>query len=216
MFKKSPDTDAPRRTTFKPRKAEAGTKLFQLRQYAEAILGSGDLRVTVALPEGEDREEWLACFVVDFYNQLKMLWAPLSDFITPERYPTMRAGPAVEYLWQDDKSYRRPTALPAREYVEHVFAWLQDNIEDENKFPSELGVPFAKGFDSLVRNMCKRMFRIYAHMYCEHFALVAALGIEAHLNTSFKQFVFFVREFELVDDREFAPVRELIDGVMSS
>ncbi|BFZ58219.1 Mitotic exit network component [Savitreella phatthalungensis] len=205
------------RTTFKPNnRAEAGTKLFQLRQYAEAILGSGDLRTTVKLPEGEDREEWMACLVVDFMNQLKMLWAPLSDFVTPERYPSMRAGPGVEYLWQDDVKYRRATALPAKEYVENVFSWLQENIDDENKFPSELGVPFARGFDGLVKTMCKRMFRIYAHMYTEHFAIVAALGIEAHLNTSFKQFVFFVREFDLVDDREFSPVRELIDGVMAS
>ena len=49
-----------RRTTFRPKKAEAGTKLGQLKQYAEATLGTGSLRQAVILPEGEDQDEWLA------------------------------------------------------------------------------------------------------------------------------------------------------------
>lgn len=50
----------PQSRTFKPRKAEAGTKLNQLKQYADATLGSGSLRAAVVLPEGEYRDEWLA------------------------------------------------------------------------------------------------------------------------------------------------------------
>ena len=32
----------------------------QLKKYAEATLGSGNLKLAVALPEGEDVNEWLA------------------------------------------------------------------------------------------------------------------------------------------------------------
>ncbi len=32
----------------------------QLKRYAEATLGSGNLRAAVVLPEGEDLNEWLA------------------------------------------------------------------------------------------------------------------------------------------------------------
>lgn len=48
------------------------------------------------------------------------------------------------------------------------------------------GTPFPKNFVSLVRNIFKRLFRVYAHMYHSHFAKIVALGEEAHLNTSFK------------------------------
>ena len=34
--------------------------LSQLKRYAEATLGSGNLRQAVVLPEGEDLDEWLA------------------------------------------------------------------------------------------------------------------------------------------------------------
>ena len=47
---------------FRPttRSAGKGTPSWQLRQFAEATLGSGSLRKAVKLPEGEDENEWLA------------------------------------------------------------------------------------------------------------------------------------------------------------
>lgn len=46
--------------SFQPRKGQKGTNSWQLKQFAEATLGSGSLRKVVQLPEGEDRDEWLA------------------------------------------------------------------------------------------------------------------------------------------------------------
>jgi MOB kinase activator 1 len=48
------------RAPFKPQKTGRGTSSWQLKQYAEATLGSGSLRKAVKLPEGEDKDEWLA------------------------------------------------------------------------------------------------------------------------------------------------------------
>jgi hypothetical protein len=55
-FFSNPRTRAP----FKPQKTNRGTSSWQLKQYAEATLGSGSLRKAVRLPEGEDKDEWLA------------------------------------------------------------------------------------------------------------------------------------------------------------
>lgn len=48
------------RAPFRPQKASKGTSSWQLRQFAEATLGSGSLRKAVKLPEGEDVNEWFA------------------------------------------------------------------------------------------------------------------------------------------------------------
>lgn len=48
------------RNAFQPQKRSKGTNSWQLKQFAEATLGSGSLRKVVQLPEGEDRDEWLA------------------------------------------------------------------------------------------------------------------------------------------------------------
>ena len=115
--------------TFKPRKdVPEGTKQYQLRKYAEATLvsdshswdryhlysllacnqcdrrvqGSGNLRLAVQLPEGEDTNEWLAVHgkcvwvefelhiwwlchaAVDFFNHLNMLYGTVTEFCTPQ------------------------------------------------------------------------------------------------------------------------------------
>ncbi|OQU93877.1 hypothetical protein CLAIMM_00332 [Cladophialophora immunda] len=56
----SPSSNARTRGQFKPQRANKGTSSYQLRQFAEATLGSGSLRKAVKLPEGEDLNEWLA------------------------------------------------------------------------------------------------------------------------------------------------------------
>jgi MOB kinase activator 1 len=79
-----------------------------------------------------------------------------------------------------------------------------------------------------VKNIFKRLFRVYAHIYHSHFPQVAALGEEAHLNTSFKHFIYLVcgsssklvsisadllpqvNEFQLIEKKELAPLDELI------
>jgi Mob1/phocein family. len=59
-FGLTPPSNARTRAPFKPRSAAKGTSSYQLRQFAEATLGSGSLRKAVMLPEGEDLNEWLA------------------------------------------------------------------------------------------------------------------------------------------------------------
>jgi MOB kinase activator 1 len=60
VFGLTPPSNARTRAPFKPRSAAKGTSSYQLRQFAEATLGSGSLRKAVKLPEGEDLNEWLA------------------------------------------------------------------------------------------------------------------------------------------------------------
>lgn len=56
-----------------------------------------------------------------------------------------------------------------------------------------LGVPFKRNFMSVAKTILKRLFRVYAHIYHQHFDSVMQLQEEAHLNTSFKHFIFFVQ-----------------------
>ena len=55
---------------------------------------------------------------------------------------------------------------------------------------------------------------MYAHIYLAHFSEVICLQEEAHLNTSFKHFVYFTKEFNLIDKKEFSPLSELIDKLV--
>ncbi|KAL8827202.1 MAG: hypothetical protein Q9191_003336, partial [Dirinaria sp. TL-2023a] len=126
------------RNQFKPRNTNKGSSSYQLRQFAEATLGSGSLRKAVKLPKDEDLNEWLAVNVVDFYNQINLLYGSITEFCSPQSCPEMKATDEFEYLWQDSENFKRPTKMPAPEYVEHLMAWVQGNIDNESMFPSRI------------------------------------------------------------------------------
>lgn len=204
-----------RNETFKPKKnITEGTKQYQLKKYAEATLGSGNLRLAVTLPEGEDLNEWLAVNTVDFFNQINMLYGTITEFCTPQECPVMSAGPKYEYHWADGTTTKKPIKVSAPEYVDYLMTWVQNQLDDEKVFPSKIGEAFPKTFLSTVKNIFKRLFRVYAHIYHSHFQKIVSLGEEAHLNTSLKHFIYFVMEFDLIDKKELAPLQELIDTML--
>ncbi|EGD87221.1 uncharacterized protein TERG_03471 [Trichophyton rubrum CBS 118892] len=205
------------RGPFRPRAANKGSGSYQLRQFAEATLGSGGLRKAVKLPDGEDVNEWLAVNLVDFYNQINLLYGSITEFCSPQTCPEMKATDEFEYLWQDNENFKRPTKMSAPEYVEHLMTWVQANIDNEQMFPSHIGVPFPKTFPSLLRQLFKRMYRVYAHIYCHHYPVVVHLGLEPHLNTSFKHYVLFIEEHNLASGKDFwGPLGDLVDSMLKS
>eukprot|EP00741_Cyanophora_paradoxa_P011509 tig00020557_g11118.t2 len=200
--------------TFKPKKTLAPTpKNLHLKQRIDATLGSGNLREAVALPPGEDLNEWLAINTVDFYNQINLLYGTITEFCTPQECPVMSAGPKYEYLWADGVLIKKAVKCSAPEYVEYLMTWVESLLEDESIFPTRPGAPFPKSFGSIVRNVFKRLFRVYGHIYHHHFRKIVSLGEEAHLNTCFKHFMYFIKEFDLVEKKELAPLADLIELV---
>lgn len=138
--------------------------------------------------------------------------------------------------------------MPAPEYIEHLMAWVQSNIDNEAMFPSRIGalshcpsrllcgflaelavssaqttnirkqgMPFPKTFPTLIRQLFKRLYRVYAHIYCHHYPVVIQLGLEPHLNTSFKHYVLFVDEHNLASGKDFwGPLGDLVESMLRS
>lgn len=49
---------------------------------------------------------------------------------------------SYEYLWEDGTKYKRPTKLPAPEYVDALMNWAQNLLDDEAVFPDKIGNGF--------------------------------------------------------------------------
>ncbi|KAG8935143.1 Mitotic exit network component [Tulasnella sp. 418] len=144
-----------------------------------------------------------------------MLYGCVTEFCSQQECPIMSAGPRYEYLWEDGVTYKRPTKLAAPVYIDNLMNWVQNLLDDESTFPSKIGVPFPRNFQATVKTIFRRLFRIYAHLYSNHFDQICALGIEAHLNTSYRHFFLFVTEFNLVDTKELVPLEELNDAILA-
>jgi MOB kinase activator 1 len=59
----------------------------------------------------------------------------------------------------------------------------------------------------------KRLLRVYAHIYHAHIQEVIELGVDAHLNTNFKHFYLFIKEFNLVQEKELLPMKGRIVAI---
>ncbi|KPP75466.1 MOB kinase activator 3A-like [Scleropages formosus] len=180
--------------TFRPkRKFEPGTQRFELHKKAQASLNAGlDLKQAVQLPHGENLHDWVAVHVVDFFNRINLIYGTISDSCTDQSCPIMSGGPN--------------TAVSCLRCLIHmiVFACCVS------------GTPFPKTFMQVAKKILSRLFRVFVHVYIHHFDRVSQMGAEAHVNTCYKHFYYFVTEFSLIDQKELDPlVREAAEAVGS-
>jgi MOB kinase activator 1 len=192
------------------KKISKDSRGYGLKQIAKMTLGSGNIDLAVELPKGEDLNEWLAVNTIEFYNDINLLYGMLVEFCTKESCPVMSAGPKYEYLWADGSNVKTPMKVSAGEYIEFLMVWVENQLNNENIFPSVIGVPFPKNFLQIIKVIFKRLFRVYAHIYYTHFPHIVMLGCQYHLNTCFKHFIFFIERFNLVEPKELAPLADLI------
>ena len=202
--------------TFKPVKEKANSresaqKLQKtIKATMKATLGGGELKKTVKLPDGEDLNEWIAVNTVHFYNAANMIYGTCAEFCTEQNCPVMSAGPKFEYLWKDNGKNKKPVRVSAPVYIDNLLSWVNEQIGNSALFPVDENDKFPKNFLSQVKVIYKRLFRLYAHIYYSHFEKIRSIGANAHLNTCFKHFVFFIQEFNLVDEAEMQPLAKLI------
>ncbi|ODQ79604.1 hypothetical protein BABINDRAFT_63325 [Babjeviella inositovora NRRL Y-12698] len=196
-----------------PRLKSTGDKkpLFLCEPFVKTALVKGSFRTIVQLPKYVDYGEWLALNVFETYTHLNQFYGIVAEYVTPAAYPTMSAGPGCDYYWQDGSG--QAVMLPAGQYIELVLLWVSNKLNDQTLFPTKNGGAFPPYFGKDVKNMCRQMFRVFAHMYHNHFEKFVHLLLEAHWNSFFAHFISFVREFGLMDKREMEPLLPLIESL---
>ena len=101
----------------------------------------------------------------------------------------MSAGDRWQYLWCDGVKVKKPIAVSAPQYVDHLMTWVESQLNDEDIFPIKFDAPFPKKFQSICATIYKRFFRIYAHIYHQHINQIENMQAATHLNTCFKHVI---------------------------
>ncbi|KAJ9460369.1 MOB kinase activator-like 1-like protein B [Diplonema papillatum] len=185
----------------------------QRHTLAKTFLTTEELEKLVALPEGVDVNDWLATHTYDFYKVVNVLFGSITQFCTAETCEVMSCG-RYEYCWKDKAEYRKATKVSAPLYVDLLMRWIEDLLNDENTFPTSDSKAYPADFLQVTVKVCKRLFRVYAHIYHDHFLAMRRLEQEAHLNTAFKHFTLFCFQFRLLDATELSPLRGLIVNLL--
>mmetsp|Transcript_108537 Transcript_108537/g.212682 ORF Transcript_108537/g.212682 Transcript_108537/m.212682 type:complete len:252 (-) Transcript_108537:127-882(-) len=210
-----------KKETFKALSVHApGSKREQYSNFTLKTLGSGDITGAVKLPAGEDFHEWIAANTVDFYNELNLIWGIICDIGVPPVEAGAGFPPGFQYFRHTStptaSSMFRATASTScsgPEYVEYVMNFVDKEINNHNLFPTNSSTPFPKTFMQSIKVIFTRMFRIFAIVYHHHYEALHELGAVSHLNTSFKHFIFFIWEYDLVSDAEQEALQDIIKEI---
>jgi len=147
---------------------------------------------------------------IELFNTIKILWS-IEEYCTEEGCPHMISSSArgeATYFWSEDEG-KKTVDLPAPRYIEKLFQWVNDKLEDETIFPVDGSFP--RHFIPEVKLILKRLFRVYAHIYYTHIDRMREVGAELQLHTCFKHFYYFVTEFNLVKYSAMEPLQSLIN-----
>ena len=177
----------------------------------QLLVGNSFLKTAVKKPAGVNINHWLSTHTVDFYQLTTVLYGTLSAVCTQETCACMNCGSTFEYLWRDPG--QRPVRLSANEYVMRLSQWMEEQIGDETKFPTTQGAEYPEDFQVHVKNIFRRLFRVYAHAYTSHYDCIVEMGVHTSFNTAFIHFMSFASEFELISVMELKPARDLLFSV---
>lgn len=181
---------------------------FKLQLAASATLRTAELREAVKLPRYVEEKDWIASQAMRLNQEIVKIVNVLgtTGLCTRQCCPTMTAGRNVVYRWKDG-AHDAPRELPAHEYMRMIVDSAQESIA--NVIPQD-GGSYPEDFMDQMRSLHRRSFRIFAHTYLDHIDDFANMEAEAHLNCIFKQFLFFVQEFDLVAREDMKPLETLI------
>lgn len=187
--------------------------MFMFKQKQGAVIPVPTIRKSIKLPMGTDKNEWLAKNICEFSDELDKLYGTVTEYCTEESCPIMTAGPGFKYLWRENES-ERPEEVSAPEYIRRLSHWVKMQLDCEEIFPNEMGRPFPDNFEEIVKTLMRRMLRIYTHCYWHHQEHFRSLHTLHFLNISFSRFVWFAKEFDLIEMEQFEPVRNIVDKIL--
>ncbi|AQZ19111.1 MOB2 (YFL034C-B) [Zygosaccharomyces parabailii] len=185
--------------------------MFLSEPFVRTALVKGSFKTIVQLPKYVDIGDWIALNVFEFFTNLNQFYGVIAEYVTPDAYPTMNAGPHTDYLWLDANN--RQVSLPASQYIDLALTWIDNKVNDKNLFPTKNNLPFPQMFLRDVQRIMVQMFRIFAHIYHHHFDKIIHLSLEAHWNSFFAHFISFSKEFNIIDRKEMYPLLPLIENL---
>lgn len=185
------------------------TGVFGLHLDTTASLGPQTEVHSVRLPSGMNRLLWIASQVLTVYNAVVSLVNLLDGICTHETCPYMTAGKSWRYSWTDSEN-TVPVMLSAPVYLNTLVDWAHTLLSSGDLVPQDEGSDCPEIFLPTMKKLLTRFFRVFAHTYLSHFEIIRKHGAEPHLNISFKHYVAFCREFQLVNEVDWRPLQKLI------
>jgi MOB kinase activator 1 len=154
--------------------------------------------------------DWIIVNCVDFLNRIETICRASSLFCTVVTCPMFNAGPKYQYFWEDADT--APVQMSAPDYFSTLKRWIKRALSNRKLFPREPGIPFSPEARETIETAYRRLFRVFAHLYTCHFAVLQKQGFEKTVNTLLTHFIVFSLNYSLIPEEEL----EMLEPVFRS
>jgi len=117
---------------------------------------------------------WVASCVLEMYRMVYLIYGVLRVTCLCS---SMEASPSVFYRWPGKNG---PEMLPAHEYVDQMKHWMEELFQDKKHFPVDLTKMKSKLVIPIFKQICKRLLRLFSHMYFRHHPVIQTMGLSRH------------------------------------
>ena len=166
--------------------------------------------IPIAIPDGVEINDWLAFNTIGFYNQLFLIYIPISKKCTDQTCPEMTAGLQRQYLWQDEGKTNFIN-ISAPQYISNTFKMIEKYIKDPKYFPEDENLHYSNDFESVIKKIHEKLLSIYAHLYYNHANDLKQCDLLSTIDTCFQHFWNFNDEFKLIQKEQLYPFTSLIE-----
>jgi len=197
---------------FRPTKGfPVESKLSEWLKYIESVVKGGDSKTAVIAPPRVGTSDWITAQTYAFYNFTNDLYGYLEDSCTTKQCPHMTAGKHWEFRWADGQTIKAPISISAPDYVDSLITWTESELDDPSTFPVYQGSKTTKKFLPSVKNIFKRLMRVYAHIEFHHLNDLNVMGQMDRYEVVLKHFVRFIRAYKLVDKKSLEPLEGAVE-----
>lgn len=169
------------------------------------------------MPTGETCSSWIALHVIDFLEVIQTLWAVASE---DKKYILSGQGfPPGFNFTLSGKDINVSSSVSAPVYIEEVLYWIEAEImnDDSNFFSDDDNDQYdATSSSALYNKIYVYLFHVYAILFSTYQETFQDYGMIVHLNSTFKHFIFFCTQFELLPEQEVECLMEYVRPIRKS
>jgi len=202
-----------------PDVVDENDKLYMVDEFSISLHSVSELWSSVADPLCVEENEWITTHLTALFDNVTTLYAIVGSECSSENCPEMSAPNSEVYLWLEleikvrssiNLTARRQKALniSAPSYINYSLAFIEKTLDDQKKL-TRRSLEFPSNCKELQSKMSLLLFHIVAHMYHNHFGMIAALQLHPHLNCLFIHLNILVETFSLLDEKDTTVLQDL-------
>ena len=167
-----------------------------------AKIPSMNIKDFVVLPNDTELEKWLIVVTMEICNELCKIYDIISDKCDGVLCPCMNIG--HKYVCKLNFKKKKNQNCTAKEYILEFFDYVRYICKHEMNSLDGNDIQF------IIYDICRRISFIFGHIYYTHLNIITTLKLDLRLNVCFKHYLYFIFEYELVNNMDLKPIKKLI------